>query len=112
MSERNALIFEFIRRFCRYAYHLREILLISLVLIALGGIVVAKLEGISTGDGIYYAFITGLTIGYGDIAAATAWGRVFSVAIGLIGTLFAGLIVAVASRALHDTLQQFDKVSS
>ena len=72
----------------------------------LGGVVIAKIEAISLGDGIYFAFITGLTIGYGDIVPATTWGRILSVAVGLIGTLFAGLIVAIASRALHDTIEQ------
>jgi hypothetical protein len=82
------------------------LLAFALLLMALGGAVIAKIEGIALGDGVYFAFITGLTIGYGDIAPATTWGRVLSVAVGLIGTLFAGLVVAIATRALHDTVQQ------
>ena len=105
MSDRSVRIIEFNRRFLRYAMHLRELLALNLLLMALGGVVIAKLESISLGDGIYFAFITGLTIGYGDIAPATTWGRILSVAVGLIGTLFAGLTVAIASRALHDTVQ-------
>lgn len=105
MSKRYALIIEFNRRFVRYALHLRELLALSVFLMALGGTVIAKIEGISLGDGIYFAFITGLTIGYGDIAPATTWGRVLSVTVGLLGTLFAGLTVAIASRALADTIK-------
>lgn len=105
MSKRYALIIKFNQKFVRYALHLRELLLLSLLLMAIGGVAIAKIEAISLGDGIYFSFITGLTIGYGDIVPETTWGRVLSVAVGLIGTLFAGLIVAIASRALADTLK-------
>jgi hypothetical protein len=108
MSERYALIIDFNRRLARYSLHMKELLLLSVLLMALGGIVIAKIEDISIGDGVYFAFVTGLTIGYGDITAATGLGRILSVFIGLIGTVFAGLIVAIASRALHDTLKQFE----
>ena len=105
MSKRYALIIKFNRRLIRYALHLRELLLFSLLLMALVGTAIAKIEGISSGDGVYFAFITGLTIGYGDIVPETSWGRVLSVAVGLIGTLFVGLTVAIANRALADTLR-------
>ena len=62
---------------------------------------------IKLGDALYFAFITGLSIGYGDIAPKTDLGRVVSVAIGLIGVLFVGLTVAVATRALRETAKHF-----
>jgi uncharacterized membrane protein YhaH (DUF805 family) len=110
MSKRYPLFFEFNRRFARYAFYLKEPLVLGLFFMALGGTAIAKIESISLGDGIYFAFITGLTIGYGDIVPETTWGRVLSVVIGLIGTLFAGLTVAIASRALHDTVQHSGEV--
>ena len=105
MTKRYALLIEFNRRFIRYSLHIKELLALSLFLMAIGGVAIAKIEAMPLGEGIYFAFITGLTIGYGDIVPATAWGRVLSVAVGLVGTLFVGMIVAIASRALHDTVQ-------
>jgi hypothetical protein len=67
-------------------------------------------ENRELGEGIYFAFITGLSIGYGDITPATAWGRVVSVLIGLVGTIFVGLTVAVATRALADSIREHRKL--
>ncbi|MDC0937341.1 potassium channel family protein, partial [Pirellulales bacterium] len=58
---------------------------------------------------VYFAFITGLSIGYGDIAPTTGLGRVMSVAIGLTGMIFVGLSVAVSTRALADTVKHHVK---
>ena len=49
---------------------------------------------------LYLAFIIALTIGYGDIAAATAAGRVTSVFIGILGLFFTGLVIGVSTRVL------------
>ena len=58
------------------------------------------------GDAIYFAFITDLTIGYGDIVATTKAGRTVSVLLGFIGMTFTGLVVAIAVRVLHKTDQE------
>ena len=78
-----------------------------ILLIALGGVAISKLEGIPLSDASYFAFITGLTIGYGDIVPETTWGRVVSVAIGFIGLLFSGLTLAIANQALKDTAKKY-----
>ena len=64
------------------------------------------LEGITLGNAVYFSFVTGLTIGYGDIAPETAIGKIVSVVIGLVGTLLVGVIVAVCNRALADTAKR------
>ena len=102
MVSRAAAFFEFVRHFARYAYYVRVVLVGLLLLIVLGGLAISQLEGIELGQAVYFAFITGLSIGYGDIVPGTAWGRVVSVAIGMIGMIFTGITVAVATRALAD----------
>jgi voltage-gated potassium channel len=66
-------------------------------------------EGISIGNSMYLSFITAFTIGYGDITPVTIIGRVLSVIIGLIGIIFTGLVVAIATRALVSTIQEEKK---
>jgi hypothetical protein len=73
-----------------------------LLLIVLGGVTISQMEDIKLGEAIYFAFITGLSIGYGDITPETAFGRLISVLIGLVGMLFVGLTVVIAARALAD----------
>lgn len=106
MFKRVALIIEFNRSLAKHALHVREMIASSVLLIVLGGVAISKLEGIPLSDGSYFAFITGLTIGYGDIVPETTWGRVVSVAIGFIGMLLTGLMVAIANRALADTFKK------
>jgi hypothetical protein len=60
---------------------LSAILVIELVL----GLLVGLLEGWTIGDAVYFAFITGLTIGYGDIVPRQTFTRALAVAIGFCG---------------------------
>ena len=105
MVRRASAFIAFSRNFLRYVLYVREVLVGLLVLIVLGGVVISRVERIELGDAIYFAFITGLSIGYGDIAPVTVWGRVVSVGIGLIGMILVGVTVAVATRALADVIR-------
>jgi voltage-gated potassium channel len=101
-AKRLPLMGQFLRAFTENVLHVREVIVSLLALVTLGGVLVSYLEDVPVGEAIYFAFITGLSIGYGDITPETAWGRVISVAIGLIGMLFVGITVAIATRALAD----------
>lgn len=96
----------FVRCIFRYAHYLRGILVGLLMLIMLGGVAISYLEDLPLGDAIYFAFVTGMTIGYGDISPKTPGGRVISAGVGLVGVVFTGLYVAIATRALADTAKQ------
>ncbi len=106
MRKRNRGFVTFLRHFFRHTLIVREILAGLLLLICLGGITISYVENRSMEESLYFAFITGLSIGYGDIAPSTIWGRVISVTIGLVGMVFIGLTVAVATRALSDAVEQ------
>lgn len=103
---RFTLFLDFIRTFARYASYLQEVIASLALLIVLGGFAFSKLEGIKLGDAIYFSFITALSVGYGDISPKTTIGRLLSVGIALLGTLFVGVTVAIATRALADTVKQ------
>ena len=51
-------------------------------------------------ESIYFAFVSGLTIGYGDFAPKTLVARVLAIMIGICGVLLTGLVAAVAVKAL------------
>ena len=67
------------------------------------GLVVAMLEHWTAFEGLYFAFVSGLTIGYGDLAPKTLVGRVMAIAIGFLGILLTGLVAAVSVQALQST---------
>ena len=71
-----------------------------LVLIVALGLVVGLLEGWSVQESIYFSFISGLTIGYGDLAPKTLLTRTLAILIGVCGVLLTALVAAVAVKAL------------
>ena len=74
-----------------------------LLLQALLGAIVGLVEGWGLGPGIYFAFITGLTVGYGDFAPSNALTRTLSILIGFCGIVLTGLVAALAVRAFHES---------
>ncbi|MBS0451485.1 MAG: two pore domain potassium channel family protein [Proteobacteria bacterium] len=79
-----------------------------LVLMALLGLAVAGLEGWPLSDGLYFSFVTGLTVGYGDLVPKTGGGRVLAMSIGLGGIVLTGFVVAVAVEALRSAVASAD----
>jgi hypothetical protein len=71
-----------------------------LVLIAAIGFVVGLREGWSLEESIYFAFVTALTIGYGDFSPTSLLTRILAVVIGICGVLVTALVAAVAVKAL------------
>lgn len=68
------------------------------------GLLIAKVEGWPLGEGLYFSFVTGLTIGYGDLVPKHELSRILAIAIGFAGIVMAGLIAAVGVQALHKSL--------
>ena len=98
----------YVATFVRYAMVIRTVIVVNLLWIVASGVAVAKFEGLKLGDGIYFAFVTALSVGYGDIAPKTTLGRVVSINLGFVGMLFIGVVVAIATRALRDTLKRLE----
>src|SRR6478609_5775303 len=71
-----------------------------LVLIVVLGVTAGIVEGWSLQESVYFSFVSGLTIGYGDFAPKTLLGRVLAIGIGVCGVLMTALLAAVAVKAL------------
>ena len=65
------------------------------------GATVSFIEGWPMGSGAYFTFVTGLTIGYGDLVPKRLSTRLIAVIIGFLGILVTGLVAAVGVRALQ-----------
>ena len=71
-----------------------------LVTIVALGLVIGLIEGWPVLDSIYFAFVSGLTIGYGDLAPKTPVTRTLAILIGICGILLTALVAAIAVKAL------------
>ena len=93
----------FLTNFFRVIWHFRAIFLALLFLVVIGAVLISLVEKIPFGDALYFSFVTGLTIGYGDIVVTTTIGRCVALFIGFIGILFTGLVIAAAVESVRRT---------
>ena len=85
------------------------ILSLLIGLMVLMGVTIALLEGWSLFEGVYFAFVTGLTIGYGDFVPHRVMSRVLAIGIGFVGVLLIALVAAVAVRAMEGMSSHRDR---
>ena len=95
------MFLRFNAHFWQIIWRVRAVIAALLLIIVIGAFLIASLEQLPLGESLYFAFITGLTIGYGDIVAGSPAGRVISILLGINGILFTGLMVAAAVHALE-----------
>lgn len=65
------------------------------------GLLIGQIEGWRIFDAVYFTFVTGLTIAYGDLAPRHVVSRLLAIVIGLAGIMLTGLVVAVSVQALQ-----------
>src|SRR5262245_39665435 len=65
------------------------------------GLLIGFVEGWSLGDAVYFTFVTGLTIGYGDIVPRQALTRALAIVVGISGLFLTGLIAGIAVHAMR-----------
>lgn len=70
------------------------------ILISLMGILIAQLEEeLMLTDALYFAWVTGTTVGYGDIAPTVGATRFLAIIVAIMGIMFTGIVVAIAIEA-------------
>ena len=104
-----SMLVSFTNHFFRAIWHVRAIILALLAFVVVGAAAVTLVEKMPFADALYFAFVTALTIGYGDIVMHTPLGRLISLLIGLVGILFSGLIVAVLVHAVRESIEKSEK---
>ncbi len=74
-----------------------------LIVMVGAGLAIGFLERWGVGDALYFTFVTGLTIGYGDLVPQRAASRLLAVVIGFSGIVLTGLVAALIVLALQET---------
>ena len=88
-----------------HAIHVTWPVLSALLAIQLAlGLLTGFLEGWPLGDAVYFTFITGLTIGYGDLVPRQTLPRALAIGIGFFGLFVTGVIAAIAVHAMRSAL--------
>ena len=87
-------------------WHVRAVFFALLAFLMAGAVIIAGVENMSLGEAIYFSLITGFTVGYGDIIPNTTVGRIVCVALGFIGIIFSGLVVAITVHAVRESWQE------
>lgn len=111
-----------------YTNGFKYMVFVATVMIILGGILIHFAEGMSYGDGIWWAFVTTTTVGYGDISPSTLYGRVIAMVLMLIGIGLLGTITSTLTsyflktgesgvrnetlQTIKDQLDRFDELST
>jgi len=104
-----SMLVRFNYHFFKMCWHVRGLFLVLLVFLMAGAVTIAGVEDIPIGEAVYFSFITGLTVGYGDIAPHTTIGRIVSVVLGFIGIVFSGMVVAIAVHAVREAWDELHK---
>lgn len=84
----------------------------AMMTVITGGVLIHYTEGMDISDGLWWAFVTATTVGYGDLSPSTIYGRIIAsilmlVGIGLIGSLTSTLtsfFLERRKRSVNDTM--------
>ena len=101
----------FTYHFCSAIWRVKAVILALIALVVAGAVAITLFEKMPFADSLYFAFVTGLTIGYGDIVLNSPLGRLLALLIGFVGILFTGLMVAVLVYAVRESLEESRKRS-
>lgn len=96
----------FLKLFFWLIYIVGPILLLLVSLIVLLGIIVTKLEKWRLYDGLYWAFITATTVGYGDFRPLKKLAKALSILIAILGMMFTGIVISVTLKTASITIDK------
>ncbi|MGD8655427.1 MAG: potassium channel family protein [Desulfobacterales bacterium] len=103
------MLVRFTNHFFQIVWHVKSVILALIALIVAGAGAITLFEKMPFADTLYFAFVTGLTIGYGDIVMKTPGGRFIALLIGFVGILFTGLMVAILVYGVRVSLEESHK---
>ena len=94
------MVLDFINAHLTLLGELIILIMLLFALIIVAGVLIARLDRLSVEDGVYFAFVTALTIGFGDFVPKSRGARLLSIFLATIGIVIFGIIVSVTVHAL------------
>jgi len=91
---------QFVKLFFKVNWKLKSLYLAFLMIFISAAFAFHLLEDMPFWDALYLTFITGLTVGYGDLSPITGFGRVIAIFIALCGLVLTGVMVATAVQVV------------
>lgn len=89
----------------------KYMLIVTVIFIGFGGIAIHYAEGMPISDGIWWAFVTATTVGYGDISPKSDFGRVIAMMLMLIGIGLIGTLTSAITSFFLKSTKKSDSVS-
>ena len=120
-SFRLAMVFFMLVRMSKSArkllskHSLGVTLVVALVTMVLSGIIISRIEPAigSVWDGIWWAWVTMSTVGYGDVAPGSGAGRLFAALLILFGVVLLSLLTAnFAAFFISDDVEKVEQVDA
>ena len=99
------MIRDFMHAHWQLMAELAGLFLVLGVVVVLAGVLIARFDKISIADAIYFACITSLTVGFGDLVPKTGATKVIAVILAILGLIVFGIVVAVSVHALDMALE-------
>ncbi|MGJ7514910.1 potassium channel family protein [Pseudomonas baetica] len=75
------------------------------IVIVTVGLIISYVEGWEPFDGIYFGFVTGLTIGYGELVPKQPLSRILAILLGFNGVLLTAIFAAISVRAIETAVR-------
>lgn len=82
------------------------------ILISVVGVWMARLEGLDISDGLYFAWVTATTVGYGDISPTSGLSQFVAIFDALLGITLTGIIVSIALSAAKLSIKKNGSLDS
>lgn len=109
-NQRHHIERSFFLREALRGFHLTAPILWGLIAAQVSlGAAVGLIEGWGAWSGVYFAFVTGLTVGYGDLAPTSGLTRAAAILIGFLGIAVTAVLAGIVVAAVHSTLQNVAK---
>lgn len=86
----------------------RKILFILVLAVIVLGIMLAKIENMQMGDGLWFAVTTVTGVGYGDVVPVTILGRMVAALLQVFGVVLFGAVMAFVSVELLRYQEDFN----
>jgi len=104
--------FAFLEKFFWGIYLTLPPLLLLCALIIILGLIVGKHEGWDRFNSLYWAFVTALTVGYGDIRPSRKLSKILALIIAVIGIMLFGIVIAITVNTFTMAFHEYVKLPS